>query len=400
MAPNGNDANPGTLSAPFASLEKLKTVMVAGDRAHVRGGVYNVAKSAEWGVIIDLSGLQGTASRPIIVENYPGEQPVFDFRNSSYTGSGATAVRLFMTHHMHLIGLRFTGFAQNTDGKSTVAGIDLYNSTNNRFERVEIDHVGGYGVQLGGGAHDNLFLNVDVHHIDDRHTGWGNANGFSITGSVDAQRNVFDGCRAYCVSDDGFDLFDNNSFVTIRNSWAFWNGFECLPDGRRIPRGDGMGMKLGPHSNNKDVSKTLLRVLTNNIAFENKVTGFDQNGGRMVYQLHNNTAFGNGSAGYWFDYFPELVNDIRNNVAHRNPVANLSGPHKGSYNTWNRAVPTSDVDFRGLSSAGADGPRAPDGSLPSLPFLKPAAGSSLIDAGTNVGLPFNGPRPDLGAYER
>jgi len=31
--------------------------------------------------------------------------------------------------------------------------------------------------------------------------------------------------------------------------------------------------------------------------------------------------------------------------------------------------------------------------------LRLAAGSDLIDAGTNVGLPFNGTAPDLGAFE-
>ncbi len=44
-----------------------------------------------------------------------------------------------------------------------------------------------------------------------------------------------------------------------------------------------------------------------------------------------------------------------------------------------------------------DGPRQPDGSLPLLNFMRLAAGSDLIDAGTNIGLPFNGTAPDLGA---
>ena len=40
-----------------------------------------------------------------------------------------------------------------------------------------------------------------------------------------------------------------------------------------------------------------------------------------------------------------------------------------------------------------DGPRQPDGSLPLLNFMRLAAGSDLIDAGTNIGLPFNGTAP-------
>jgi hypothetical protein len=34
-----------------------------------------------------------------------------------------------------------------------------------------------------------------------------------------------------------------------------------------------------------------------------------------------------------------------------------------------------------------------------LPYLRLATGSTLIDKGTNVGLPYNGSAPDLGAFE-
>ena len=48
---------------------------------------------------------------------------------------------------------------------------------------------------------------------------------------------------------------------------------------------------------------------------------------------------------------------------------------------------------------GVDGPRLADGSLPDLDFLKLSPDSDLIDAGVNVGLPYNGSAPDLGAFE-
>ncbi len=52
-----------------------------------------------------------------------------------------------------------------------------------------------------------------------------------------------------------------------------------------------------------------------------------------------------------------------------------------------------------MSTSGWDAPRQADGSLPVLPNLRPAPGSSLIDKGTNVGLPYHGKAPDLGAFE-
>jgi hypothetical protein len=37
--------------------------------------------------------------------------------------------------------------------------------------------------------------------------------------------------------------------------------------------------------------------------------------------------------------------------------------------------------------------------LPTINFLKLAAGSDLIEKGIDVGIPYSGSAPDLGAYE-
>src|SRR6185503_11796655 len=72
-----------------------------------------------------------------------------------------------------------------------------------------------------------------------------------------------------------------------------------------------------------------------------------------------------------------------------------------AYNTWDSSlgVSVSAADFQSTSITGMDGPRQADGSLPCVPFLRLAAGSDLIDKGQNVGLPFAGSAPDLGAFE-
>jgi hypothetical protein len=44
-------------------------------------------------------------------------------------------------------------------------------------------------------------------------------------------------------------------------------------------------------------------------------------------------------------------------------------------------------------------PREPDGSLPANGFARLVAGSDLIDKGVDVGLPYTGSAPDLGAFE-
>ena len=55
--------------------------------------------------------------------------------------------------------------------------------------------------------------------------------------------------------------------------------------------------------------------------------------------------------------------------------------------------PTDTTSFAGMASA-----RQADGSLPVLPFLRPSATSKLLNRGTNVGLPYTGSAPNLGAF--
>jgi hypothetical protein len=69
-------------------------------------------------------------------------------------------------------------------------------------------------------------------------------------------------------------------------------------------------------------------------------------------------------------------------------------------NSWNLAnVSVTNADFQDASLDGWDAPRLPDGSLPPLPYLRLASGSDLLDKGVDVGLPYTGAAPDLGAFE-
>jgi hypothetical protein len=91
--------------------------------------------------------------------------------------------------------------------------------------------------------------------------------------------------------------------------------------------------------------------------------------------MKNNISYDNGS---------EVVLDVLTNVSH---------------NSWDSPVTVSDGDFASVSPVGADGPRQANGALPALDFLHLAAGSDLIDAGIDVGLPCSGGGCDLGAFE-
>ena len=90
---------------------------------------------------------------------------------------------------------------------------------------------------------------------------------------------------------------------------------------------------------------------------------------------------------------------MRNNIGFPNKNTNMGGVDT-MFNTWDLNIAEAATDFVEHDRTPArPGPRQADGSMPAVDFLKLKAGSPLIDKGTNVGLPFAGAAPDLGAYE-
>jgi hypothetical protein len=82
------------------------------------------------------------------------------------------------------------------------------------------------------------------------------------------------------------------------------------------------------------------------------------------------------------------------------PYGTLSSNSIQQTNSWMSPFATVTVaDFQSVDTTGVRGPRKPDGSLPDVSFLHLAAGSPLIDAGTDIGLSYAGAAPDLGAFE-
>ncbi len=74
VAKNGNDANPGTITQPYASINKGVDLYNAGDTIYVRAGTYSPTS----GIYFYRSG---SASAPITFRAYPGEIAVLDGSN-------------------------------------------------------------------------------------------------------------------------------------------------------------------------------------------------------------------------------------------------------------------------------------------------------------------------------
>jgi hypothetical protein len=407
VSPTGSDNNPGTLVQPWRSLQRAVNSVTAGDIIYMRGGIYYETAEVWLG-----SGSSGTEGRRIRLWNYPGETPIFDFGNAPDSTYG---IIFKNKSYWHLRGMEVRNNHQNTAGDWFV-GFEAAEVNNTVFENLNVHHFGDVGFALFGNSTGNLVLNSDFHDNYDPYTRNAdgspvpgeNADGLHVTTS-DGTTNTIRGCRFWLNSDDGIDLWDAEGKVIIENNWAFWNGYyvpEGQPDSNRIhpEHGNGNGYKLGRTlESSNDPS---YRVVVRNLAFENWLNGIDQNGSLKAMTTYNNTVYKNATAASWGGGFSindyDLPHILRNNLAYSNRNDALSYIPSSviqDHNSWNLGLSIADSDFQSLDSSGTDGPRQPDGSLPDLPFLKLKVGSRLIDAGVDVGLPYSGSLPDIGAYE-
>src|SRR5262249_50309002 len=64
VSPAGSDANPGTIAAPFATLQRAANVVSPGDVVLAAAGVYSTAASGLGSKLVILTR-GGTADRPV-----------------------------------------------------------------------------------------------------------------------------------------------------------------------------------------------------------------------------------------------------------------------------------------------------------------------------------------------
>lgn len=411
-APTGDDAKSGTMDAPFATVARAQMAAAPGDTVYLRGGTYayktgtTTCSSGTDTVNAIVLNKSGSSGNLIHYWAFPGELPVFDF--SAIKDSCRVKGFDVTGSWIHLKGLEVKGVPQNNMLNHESWGVWITGS-NNIFERLDLHHNMGPGLFIQNGG-NNLVLNCDSHHNYDPMTSNGagqSADGFGAHISAGAANtgNVFRGCRAWWNTDDGFDLINAFEPVVIENSWAWYHGY--LPDTMTsIPDGNGNGIKAGGYGTDtsKFPSTVPKHVVRQCLSFQNKASGFYANHHPGPVSFNNNTGFNNkpsfnllGMDAAGQDIH---VGVLRNNVALGGSlVSNDSGTDETN-NSWTLSgLTVSAADFQSTTVTGLDGPRQADGSLPVLPFMRLAAGSDLIDKGVDVGLPYAGAAPDLGAFE-
>ncbi|MFZ6031212.1 MAG: InlB B-repeat-containing protein [Chloroflexota bacterium] len=388
VSPAGDDANPGTITEPLKTLPLAISQLVPGQVLYLRGGLYELSET------ITLTA-KGNSVNLLKIWAYESEKPVLDFAASPAGARGF----LIAGNYWHLKGLEIR-YAQ--DNAIKIEG------SHNIVENCSLHHNQDTGLQIGLGSTSsnpggwiaafNQVINTDSYRNFDAATNGSNADGFAVK-LFPGRGNTFYGCRAWENADDGWDLFETYYPVVIENSWTWHNGDPNLFGDPAGWGGNGNGFKLGGNFNHG------AHVVKNCIAFDHlngSAKGFDQNHNMSGVTVYHSVAWGNGVN---FS-FPEAPNDgsthvLQNNVAFSPGTSDtaLAAGTVHTHNSWNLPVTADAADFLSLMVGLAQAPRQADGNLPVNDFARLVAGSDLIDQGIDVGIPFLGSAPDLGAFE-
>ncbi|HVY29600.1 MAG TPA: right-handed parallel beta-helix repeat-containing protein [Polyangiaceae bacterium] len=259
----------------------------------------------------------------------------------------------------------------------------------NTFENCSFHDNRNTGLEINKGGAYTTVINCDSYRNYDPKKMGSMADGFGPK-ETQGPGNRFVGCRAWENSDDGYDAYNSDQAVIFEGCSAFRNGVDVWNYGGFA--GNGNGFKVG------GLAKQANHRLTQCVSFANRVKGFDQNNNTGGLTLYNCTGFENGTNfGLGGALNPGQMHDLENNVSFGATDAISNALQKN--NSWTLGIVVSETDFKGVDIKQGSAPRAADGSLPNVDFLHLAAASKLIDQGVDVGLPFQGAAPDLGAFE-
>jgi len=368
VAISGRDGNPGTLELPFASMTAALEAVEPGDIVFIREGVYSCSQP----IHLDKSG---EYDKPISLMAYSGERPILDF-------TGAKSFSVVVTGgYWHLKGLVITG--------GNYSSIYMHGPTacHNILEQITVFDTNFQAILVRDGPAQNIILNCDSYNNFDHEKNGQNSDGFAVSFSV-GRDNILIGNRSWNNSDDGFDLWFANNSVRLERCYAWSNGVNIWNHPFFV--GNANGFKLGKGKGRHN--------LINCIAWKNPHRGFDLNANTEGVVLRNCTGWDNGINYFFQTHSGEVGNILRNNLSFEGRDS-IGAKVDSQSNSWDADLVLTDNDFLSLDDSMMSAPRNPDGSIPQNNFLKLAPGSAAIDKGTDVGIPFVGVRPDLGAFE-
>lgn len=386
---SGNNANPGTLAAPWRTLQYAQDNVVAGDTVLLIGapqsGPFNTfaiaASDANYNYVHKLS-TSGITYAPY--GNSTGK-PVFDF--SSVGTSLRVCGFLISGSNITIEGLEIKGVKVGTQKQSECFRVT---GNNNTFRELSIHDNEANGLYTTGAASGIRVENCDSYNNIGLSNSAGNTDGFgSHAGST-----TFYGCRAWNNSDDGYDCISTTrGSVAFQYSWAY---------NHRLA-GNKTGFKVGGFGSGNVPTTVYTHSVTHCLSALNGANGFYANHqpGKSADWTYN-TAYGNSGANYDMlervpvaagdpirvqdatDDIPGTLEVLHFNIAYSGTTIrneNVPAANKTN-NSWTKAgVSVSSTDFQSLDHTQMTRARTATGGLPAITFMKLASGSDLAGLG-------------------
>lgn len=216
VAPTGSDSAAGTLAAPYKSIQVAVDKAVAGDSILLRGGTYSPSKNIQ----VKKSG---TASSRIVLAAYQSEVPVVDGEALTGTpapvGGSISAADRGILHVEKASYWTFRGI-HFINGPYGVYAVD---SNNNVFQQLTTRQNYETGFQLQGNSANNQILYLDSYENRDPRKNGESADGIGIKEGT-GEGNLLKGARLWNNVDDGLDLWEFKSKITIVDTISWGNG--------------------------------------------------------------------------------------------------------------------------------------------------------------------------------
>ncbi len=441
VSKDGNDNSPGTLSEPWKTVQHAADTLVAGDTVYIREGTYSE--------LITI-GASGTSGNPITFIAYPTETVKI-----TYTSTTSENWTINGYDYITIDGLTFDGDFHVSCGLYFLHAehITVQNCIIKEYECSS--HDGGTGIWINGSTDYITVQDTDIYHNGSagNPTSQSGGNVHIRRGGGTSRNNhiTFTNCNIYeSYTEDGIQAGSNaEEFNLTITNCNFWNNKEDGIDIKLVSTatitnctfyghtasvtGGGAGVVIQQGAryitvesctiyNNDhgfEITETDGRS-TENITVRNCVIRDNEQGiigGEpdsadidKLY-IYNNVFYNNDAGIHWW-YFHANTH-IRNNIFLEStdqdiyfPDSTVSGltldyndyPEGGKLNFDSNIYTRASLEAAlGYESHGLSvDPLFRDESNYDF-YLKPS--SALIDQGVDLGLPYYGSAPDIGAFE-
>ncbi len=369
VATNGDDANPGTLAAPWRTIQHAANLLAPGDMVYVRGGIYNER------VRVNVSGTKNGGY--ITFAAYANESPILDGTGLVVKSGWDALVRIQDKSFVRIDGFEIRNFSADKKNRIPI-GILVWGAgshielRNNYVHHIETNFQGvnggdAHGIAVYGTRAPRALRHIviDGNELSDLKLGSsealvvnGNVKKFFVTNNIVRDSNnigidaigfenvapddAYDQARNGIIADNTVYNIDSSTNPAHQGAHSagciYVDGGTRITIERNVAHHCNIGIELASEHRGRATSYITLR---NNFIYRNSeagiaIGGYDEQRGRTEHSsIVNNTLYDNDTRaqgnGELYLQYDTRDNLIRNNIFY----AGAQGLFIGNWSTAN-----------------------------------------------------------------